>query len=132
MPGRFVDSNVLLYLSGRDERKADLSAALLNEQLTISVQVLNEIARVMIGKWHRSWDETDDLLALVRQNTVVQFLDERTHELGLEVARQRKLGIFDSMIVASALLAGCDTLYSEDMHHGLVVENRLTIVNPFA
>jgi predicted nucleic acid-binding protein len=36
------------------------------------------------------------------------------------------------MIVAAALLAGCDTLYTEDMHPGLVIENRLRIVNPFA
>jgi predicted nucleic acid-binding protein len=35
------------------------------------------------------------------------------------------------MIVAAALLAGCDVLYSEDMHDGLVIEERLRIVNPF-
>jgi predicted nucleic acid-binding protein len=35
------------------------------------------------------------------------------------------------MIVAAAQLAGCSTLYSEDMHHGLVID-RLTIRNPYA
>jgi len=39
--------------------------------------------------------------------------------------------LFDSIIVASALEAECDILYSEDMQHGLRVEDRLTILNPF-
>ena len=37
----------------------------------------------------------------------------------------------DSIVVASALEAGCDRLYTEDMQHGLIVENQLKIVNPF-
>ena len=36
------------------------------------------------------------------------------------------------MIVAAALIAGCTTLWSEDMHDGLLVEGQLRIVNPFA
>jgi len=35
------------------------------------------------------------------------------------------------LIVAAALLADCDTLYSEDMQHGQVFDGRLTIINPF-
>jgi len=36
------------------------------------------------------------------------------------------------MIVASALIAGCTKLWSEDMHDGLLVEGQVQIVNPFA
>jgi predicted nucleic acid-binding protein len=39
---------------------------------------------------------------------------------------------WDSLIVACALAGGATIVYSEDMHSGLVVENRLQIVNPFA
>lgn len=39
--------------------------------------------------------------------------------------------LFDSLIVASALQADCTILYSEDLHHNLLVENRLQIINPF-
>jgi predicted nucleic acid-binding protein len=35
------------------------------------------------------------------------------------------------LIVASAFSAGAGMLYSEDMQDGLVVEQRLMIVNPF-
>jgi predicted nucleic acid-binding protein len=43
-----------------------------------------------------------------------------------------KLHVYDSMIVAAALLAGCATLYSEDMQDGRVVAQQLTIRNPFS
>jgi predicted nucleic acid-binding protein len=36
------------------------------------------------------------------------------------------------MIVASALLAGCKTLYADDLQHGQVIDEQLTIINPFA
>ena len=35
------------------------------------------------------------------------------------------------MIAASALLAGCEILYSEDMHAGLRIADRLTVLSPF-
>ena len=40
------------------------------------------------------------------------------------------LRIYDSLIIAAALEAGCDTLYSEDMQHGQVIEG-IRIENPF-
>ena len=42
------------------------------------------------------------------------------------------LGFYDSALLASALLADCDTFFSEDMQNGLVIEDQLTICNPFA
>jgi predicted nucleic acid-binding protein len=35
------------------------------------------------------------------------------------------------MIAASALEADCDTLWSEDMQDGVVLDDRLRIANPF-
>jgi predicted nucleic acid-binding protein len=47
------------------------------------------------------------------------------------LAERYTLSTFDAMIVASALDADCDRLWSEDMHHGLVIDTRLRIENPF-
>ena len=41
------------------------------------------------------------------------------------------LSFWDSLVVASALVAGAETLYSEDMHDGLIVAQKFTIINPF-
>jgi len=35
-------------------------------------------------------------------------------------------------MLAVALRAGCTTFLSEDMHDGLVIDDRLTISDPFA
>lgn len=132
MSAEFADSNVMLYLAGPDDRRALQAHRLVDEGLIISVQVLNEMASVMVGKWRHPWPRVTDFLATVRSRTRVVPITEDVHEKGLYVAIRYKLGIYDSMIVAAALLADCDTLYSEDMHPGLVIENRLQIVNPFA
>jgi predicted nucleic acid-binding protein len=54
------------------------------------------------------------------------------HRDGLRLAERYGFSIYDSMIVAAALSARCELLYSEDMHAGLVIDGRLTVVNPFA
>lgn len=48
-----------------------------------------------------------------------------------DVAERHRLSVYDAMIVASAILAECDTLYSEDMQDGLLIDNQLRIRNPF-
>ena len=47
------------------------------------------------------------------------------------IADRYGFGHFDSLILATALAAGCTALYTEDLQHGQVIEGRLTLVNPF-
>jgi predicted nucleic acid-binding protein len=131
MPADFLDTNVLIYLAFDQSLKADRAEALVAAGATISVQVLNEIANVARRKRARSWQEVQDFLASIRSLLAVEPLTLETHQTGLLVAERYKLAIYDSMIVASALGAGCKTLWSEDMQDGLVIEGALTIRNPF-
>jgi len=126
----FFDTNVIIYLASRDDEKAARSAQLLRLGGTVSVQVLNEFARASIGKQKLSFAEVRTTLDAVRAVCEVVPLFVETHELGLAYAERYRLGVFDSMIAAAAVLAGCTTLYSEDMHHGLVIDGA-TIRNPF-
>ena len=132
MSASFADSNVVLYTASPDERRADIALELIDEGLVISVQVLNEAANVMRRKWKRTWPETQRLIDGLRSQCIIVPVDETTHDLGIDIAMRYKLSIYDSMIVAAALLAHCDTLYTEHMHPGLVIEGRLRIVNPFS
>jgi predicted nucleic acid-binding protein len=127
----FFDSNVILYLVSPDARKAERAVDLLDGEGTVSVQVLNEVASVARRKLAFAWDEVDELLAGVKAGCKVVDLTVETHEEGLRHARNHSLSLYDAMIVSSALLAGCTTLYSEDMQHGLVIDKRLKIANPF-
>jgi predicted nucleic acid-binding protein len=131
MGDSFLDTNVLLYLASDDLEKAQRVEALLAEGCTISVQVLNELASVARRKMKLEWDETRDFLGLVRGLTMVEPVSVDTHDEGLRVAARYRLSIYDGMIIGGALLAQCETLWSEDMQEGLRVDGRLTVRNPF-
>ena len=127
----FFDSNVPLYLLSEDLKKADQAEALLAQGGVISVQVLNESARVLSRKQLMGWDEIDEFLRTLRAVCEVRPLTVDIHEHALALARRHGFAFFDALIVASALEAGCETLYSEDFQHGMRVEDRLSILNPF-
>ena len=77
------------------------------------------------------WNELHLLLSTVRSLLEVTPLTTDIHDNGLAMAERYGLSIYDAMIVAAALETDCETLWSEDMHHGLVIERRLRITNPF-
>jgi predicted nucleic acid-binding protein len=132
MPGSFFDTNVIAYLMSGDQAKADRAEKLIESGGTISVQVLNELANVARRKTALSWSELRRFLATICSLVDVRPLTRELHEEGLALAERYGLSIYDAMIVAAALSAECETLWSEDMHHGLMVERRLRIINPFA
>jgi predicted nucleic acid-binding protein len=127
----FFDSNVLVYLTDTASGKAALTEDLLASGGTISVQVLNEFANTARRKIKLSWAETHDFLETFRATLRTVPLTLEMHTRGLALAERYGLSVYDGMIVAAAQLAGCTTLYSEDMHNGLVI-NQLTIRNPYA
>jgi predicted nucleic acid-binding protein len=131
MPGSFFDSNVLLYLASADPVKADRAEAILAEGGAISVQVLNEIANVGRRKMQMSWQETRTFLTTIRALVTVHPLTTATHDTGLALAERYALSIYDALIAAAALRAECDTLWSEDLQHGMVIGERLRVANPF-
>lgn len=131
MPASFVDTNVLLYLASADAVKADRAEAIVAAGGAISVQVLNEFASVARRKMRMSWADTHAVLSTLHSLLTVHPVTVEVHRSGLALAERYGFSIHDSMIVASALLAGCDTLWSEDMQQGMVLDEGLRIVDPF-
>jgi predicted nucleic acid-binding protein len=95
------------------------------------VQVLNELVHVARRKMQMSWADTHAFLSTLRALLTVHPVTVETHETGLELAERYGLSTFDAMIAASALHAGCKTLWSEDMQHGMALGKGLRIANPF-
>jgi predicted nucleic acid-binding protein len=126
----FFDSNILLYWPTADAEKAARVESLLADGGTISIQVLNEFAAISSRKFGKTMPQIRHALAIVRSVCEVVAPDVAMHEQGLDIAERYKFSIYDSMLLASALQAGCRTFYSEDLHHGQRV-GALTIRNPF-
>lgn len=127
----FFDTNVIVYLIGSDEAKADRAGELLAGGGVISVQVLNEFANVAARKKRLSWVEIVDVLSVVRSLCRVEPLSLGVHDAAVRLASEHNFSFYDALIVASAIASGCDILYSEDLQHGRRVERSLTIRNPF-
>jgi predicted nucleic acid-binding protein len=129
----FLDSNILVYATARDDWRHDQAIALLRAGGTISVQVLNEFASVARRKLGRRWPDIAETLADFRVLCPEpRPIGVATHEAALTIAARDGFAFYDGLIVASALEAGCDTLFSDDMQDGRVVAGSLTIRNPFA
>lgn len=131
-PRAFLDTNVLVYAFTDDPRTAR-AEALLGSGCATGVQALNEFTNVAHRKLGFDGDEVADALRSIR--TLCRAIvpsDLGVHEEGLRIARRHRLNLFDALLVAAALRSGCDTLWSEDMHGGLVVDGRLRVANPFA
>lgn len=127
----FVDTNIVVYAFGQDAAKVERAEGILANQPTISVQVINEflsVCRVKLGldtaTRHRLVNE---LLA----GCNVAVLDTRIVTKAMELESQSGISYWDALIVGTALLSGCDTLYSEDLQHRQVFEGRVTVLNPF-
>ena len=126
----FFDTNVILYALSTEREKAIRSDELIEAGGIISVQVLNEFALVARRKYRADWATVQRGVRNLCEILTIVPLTLETHQRGIEVSERFKIGIYDSMIVAAALLADCGTLWSEDMHDGLEIEG-LTIRNPY-
>lgn len=128
----FFDSNVLIYAMASGDSRRERAQQLVARGGVISVQVLNEFIAVTRRKMRMPWEDVTVALDAVRilfPSPVSITLD--THEAALKIAQQYGFGIYDAQIAASALEAGCVTLYSEDLQDSQIIEKHLTIRNPF-
>jgi predicted nucleic acid-binding protein len=128
----FLDSNIVIYAFSDDIRKA-VSLYLLGQDFEISVQVLNELVNVSRRKMRKDWRDIEASLTFVRMSaTIIHPLTNAAQLHAVKLSQRFGYTIYDSSIIAVALEAGCETLFSEDMQHGMLIEDRLTIRNPFA
>ena len=128
----FLDTNVVRYAFVEGDSRGQKAEALLVKGGVISVQVLNEFAAVARCKLNKSWEEVRRALGILRV-----FCPEpapvtvKTHEAALQIGERYKYSMYDGLIMAAALETGCNIVYSEDLQDGQVIENSLTIRNPF-
>ena len=129
----FLDTNILVYLYSGDEPEKQAAALKLIEQnnANISTQVLSELANTLSRKFALPFDIVAQAVAEVQEGCAVFPVMPETIYQALALAKKYQYSYYDSLILASALSAGCSTLFTEDMQHGQVIENSLTINNPF-
>ena len=134
----FLDTNILVYSFDRSHPEKQTEAmrliknALHSGNGVISSQVVQEFLNVATKKFDVSFSLQDSRQYL---NTVLSglcrvFTSIDLYRLALDIMERWGYGHYDSLIVAAALQADCEVLYSEDLQHHQKIQG-LTIVNPF-
>jgi len=127
----FFDTSVLVYAIVKNDARHAISHELLARGGMLSVQVLNELAAVARRKMNMPWAEVAEALSAVRElcgPPVPLTID--LHQFALKIAQRYGFHVYDSLIVAAAVEARCNVLYSEDMQDGQTIQS-VTIRNPF-
>lgn len=128
----FLDTNVLIYSVAKNDARSDIAETLLAAGGVVSVQVFNEFAATARRKLGMPWDDIAEALDAIRVLCPSpRAISIDTHDAAVTIARTYVFHMYDALVVASALEADCETLYTEDLQDGQVIEERLTIRNPF-
>ncbi|PYU44649.1 MAG: VapC toxin family PIN domain ribonuclease [Acidobacteria bacterium] len=129
----FFDANVLIYAVAENDPRSAQAEVLLASGGVLSVQILNEFVSVTRRKILMSWSDVSEALDAFRVLCPSPLpITIEIHEAALKIAEKHGYNIYDALVIAAALEAGCTTLYSENLHDGLTIDGQLTIRNPFA
>lgn len=137
----FIDTNIWVYAlleSASDSGKQQAALTLLRNlppavSINVSAQVINEFHWTLARKYRLADDVVYDkaINGIVAVASAVLPLELSTYLDAYGIKERYTFSFWDSLIVASALQAGCTTLYTEDLNHGMIVDKKLHIVNPF-
>ena len=126
-----IDTNIAFYALARGD-KAKFAKSALGTSDFLSAQVLNEFAFASRRKLQREWAEISyDIDILLKSVPMIVPVGLASNREALRIAERYQVSFYDAVMIAVALANGASILYSEDMHHGLVIDGRLTITNPF-
>lgn len=133
----FVDTNVWLYafvLKPGEEAKHTRAKQLLAGlgRCTVSTQVIAEVSVNLLKKAGMQEAALSEIVEDFYQSHRVQDTGLPCHRRASGLRQGFSLSFWDSLVLAAAQEAGCSLFYSEDMQHGLRIDDRLRILNPSA
>ena len=127
----FADTNLFIYAESQDQDKSSRAIEIIQDAPVISSQVINETVSVLTRKHGFLLSEAHEIAESLLDLCEVVAVDAHTIRKAIDLAKRYSLSHWDSLIIAAALLADCQTLFSEDLQHGQVFDSQLTVINPF-
>ena len=129
----FVDTNIWLYafIEGEAPEKTNKSRQIILDcEPIVSPQIVNKVCVNLIKKAGFDEEHIRQLIDAFYEKYEVVDLDQSTLLVASQLRQKYSLSFWDSLVIASALQAQVDTLYSEDIQHDLIIEDSLKIINP--
>lgn len=132
----FLDTNILIYaieVDGPAPKKSAIAQGLVRRtDYSLSTQVLGEFYRAVTSARRSvplSHEEAASWVQLWKRNPVHSITVAHV-DLAIDLRKRFDIQYFDALIISAARIAGCSTLYSEDLNHGQNYGG-VTVSNPF-
>ncbi len=127
----FLDTNIFVYAFGDDEH-TERAQEIISTPYVTSVQALNEFAHVSRRKLRLEWSEIRKGIAAIQKASArITPLDTALNHAAFDLVARYNFSFYDALMIAAALEVRSTLFLSEDLHHGLTINNTLTIQNPF-
>lgn len=135
----FLDTNIFVYaLLASEPRKKVRAVQLLEQALAnhtgcVSYQVIQEFANVSLRKFAQCFSvhECKQFIDAAMQPLNRVASSPELFEAALNLHDETRYSFYDCLVIAAALQAGANVLYTEDLQHNQLIDGRLRIVNPF-
>ena len=135
----FIDSNIWIYafITLDNQTKRNTCIHLLEnlyqkQVIVVSTQVIMEVHWNLIKKYGiRDEDAKLKIEAGILEISILSVTGKSTYDYAFNLRQQQNISFWDSLIVAAALENNCSILYTEDLQHNQLIENRMKIINPF-
>ena len=129
----FLDTNILIYVySVTEPNKQEIAAGLSGvEGSYISTQVVQELSNILFKKFSLKWSQILNALDEITNNFQIVNNNISVIKSACQIAKKYQFSFYDSLIISSALNVNCSILYTEDLQHNQIIEDRLRIINPF-
>ena len=131
----FIDTNLWIYLYAKSppEKYYKIAEIIKNNSsiLLVSTQVLGELFHVLTRKKFTSITDAITIISDIINTFPVQAINTTEVIQALEINTKYNYSYWDSLIIATALLGKCSIIYSEDMQHNQLIDNKVRILNPF-
>lgn len=128
-----MDTNIVIYAhTDLDVRKQRIAQDIVaSENTVLSTQVLQEMAHILFKKFQFAWPDIQTVLKETKSYNDIHMNSALTISEACRIAERYRFSFYDSFIIAAALENDCSILFSEDMQHGMAIDEKLTIKNPF-
>lgn len=132
----FMDTNLWVYLYTKSpEAKYKKVKQIVNthfRNIVVSTQILGELYHVLTRKGFQSNEKAKEIIVETIANFPVSEISTLNVVTALDIHDKYKYSYWDSLLIATALLNHFPYLYSEDMQHNQLIEDKTRIINPFS
>lgn len=129
----FIDTNLLVYFYSEDEpeKSSIIETILKSNKIILSSQIINEFSYVMLRKFKTEPSLIREIIEEWKKQFDLKPLKPEYSLDALRIHEKYRFSFWDSLVIVTAIKNKCKILYTEDLQHNQLIEEKLRVINPF-